>query len=269
MDIFKSAAELSADSKIKYVTLVNHSNSNCCAADNGAAKTYVISRGADWVDIPDQNGGHSATEGFKTQDMSYWTFIKKYPHGSWLYDRIDIVDDTDRCGETGDASDAGMMFYLLTGDKKGNVLKLQEWLDRLPQTVFPGSDWEEETPESQNVDSEKPGNALKYLAGVYGEDGINRTVIIRNGYMVWKGNDIDNKHDIWSVSKSFTSTVLGLLIHDITTTCVSLFLNGTWSLSGWGWTGIRLTITSTILSSVWFRPPYLILTKTSSLKQSQ
>lgn len=218
MDVFKMAIELSDSSKIQYVTLINHSEYNCCKPDNGAAKAYVISRGVNWIDIPDQNGGHSPIEGFKTEDMKYWTFLHKYRHGSWLYDRIDIVDDTDRWGETGDASDAGMMYYLLTGDEKGNVLKLKKWLDNLPQTVFPGSDWEEKSPESQNIDSEKLRSALKYLASVCGDDGIKRTVIIRNGYMVWRGNDIDSRHDVWSVSKSFTSTIFCLLIDDNKTT---------------------------------------------------
>jgi CubicO group peptidase (beta-lactamase class C family) len=224
--VFRKAIELSDKSKIKYVTLINHSDSNCCKERDGtlnyANKEYVIGRGVRWVDIPDQNGSHSATEGFKTEDMKHWAFIKKHPHGSWLYNRIDIVDDTDRWGETGDASDAGMMFFLLTGDKKGNVIKLQKWLDQLPQSVFPGADWEEKTPESQNLDSAKLGVALKYLAGVCGKDGTRRAVIIRNGYLIWKGDDIDNKHDVWSVSKSFTSTVFGLLIDDKKTTEDSL-----------------------------------------------
>ncbi|MCK4580504.1 MAG: serine hydrolase, partial [Dehalococcoidia bacterium] len=30
----------------------------------------------------------------------------------------------------------------------------------------------------------------------------------------WKGSDIDNNHNVWSATKSFTSTVLGLLIDD-------------------------------------------------------
>ncbi len=32
--------------------------------------------------------------------------------------------------------------------------------------------------------------------------------------MVWKGSNIDKVHGVWSLTKSFTSTVLGLLIDD-------------------------------------------------------
>jgi len=36
--------------------------------------------------------------------------------------------------------------------------------------------------------------------------------VIRDGYLIWRGTDIDNKHNVWSASKSYTSTVLGLLV---------------------------------------------------------
>jgi CubicO group peptidase (beta-lactamase class C family) len=39
-------------------------------------------------------------------------------------------------------------------------------------------------------------------------------VIIRNGRIIWKGDNIDNVHGVWSCTKSFTSTCLGLLIDD-------------------------------------------------------
>jgi CubicO group peptidase (beta-lactamase class C family) len=80
--------------------------------------------------------------------------------------------------------------------------------------VFPGKDWREATPESQGLDSRKLIAALDTLAKNSGRDGIKETVIIHNGYMIWKGNDIDKVHGVWSATKSFTSTVLGLLIDD-------------------------------------------------------
>ncbi len=80
--------------------------------------------------------------------------------------------------------------------------------------VFPGADWEEATPESQGVDSVKLDAAMEYLANVCGSDGTTQSVVIRNGYMIWKGSDIDFRHRTWSCTKSFTSTVLGLLIDD-------------------------------------------------------
>jgi CubicO group peptidase (beta-lactamase class C family) len=39
-------------------------------------------------------------------------------------------------------------------------------------------------------------------------------VIVRHGRMILKGVDIDRVHGVWSVTKSFTGTALGLLIDD-------------------------------------------------------
>ncbi|MDP2897835.1 MAG: serine hydrolase [bacterium] len=80
--------------------------------------------------------------------------------------------------------------------------------------VFPGKDWEEATPESQGLDSAKLAAAVRYLGSNSGRDDIRELVIIRNGYMIWRGDNIDKVHGVWSLTKSFTSTVLGLLIDD-------------------------------------------------------
>ena len=80
--------------------------------------------------------------------------------------------------------------------------------------VFPGEDWQQTRPETQGVDSAKLKAAASYLENNSGSDGVKELVIIRNGYMIWKGPDIDKMHGVWSLTKSFTSTVLGLLIDD-------------------------------------------------------
>ncbi len=80
--------------------------------------------------------------------------------------------------------------------------------------AFPGKDWEEVTPESQGVDSAKLNVAVSYLKNNSGPDGTKEFVVIRNGYMIWKGPKIDKVHGVWSLTKSFTSTALGLLIDD-------------------------------------------------------
>lgn len=80
--------------------------------------------------------------------------------------------------------------------------------------VFPNPDWQEATPQSQGMDPTKLTAALNYYASISGSQGNSQLMVIRNGYVVWKGNDIDNQHNIWSASKSFTSTVLGLLIDE-------------------------------------------------------
>ena len=84
--------------------------------------------------------------------------------------------------------------------------------------AFPGKDWKEATPESQGIDSAKLNAAISYLKNNSGRDGVRELVVIRNGYMVFKGTNIDKVHGVWSLTKSFTSTVLGLLIDDGRTT---------------------------------------------------
>ena len=69
-------------------------------------------------------------------------------------------------------------------------------------------------PASQGVDPAVLDQALKYLESACGDQGISQVVVICHGYLIWAGADIDNVHNIWSCSKSFTSTVLGLLIDD-------------------------------------------------------
>jgi CubicO group peptidase (beta-lactamase class C family) len=81
-------------------------------------------------------------------------------------------------------------------------------------TVFPGAKWAEATPESQSVDSAKLNEAAELLARTVGADGARELVVIRHGRMIWKGDNIDKLHGVWSATKSFTSTVLGLLIAD-------------------------------------------------------
>jgi CubicO group peptidase (beta-lactamase class C family) len=80
--------------------------------------------------------------------------------------------------------------------------------------VFPGKDWEEAAPESQGVDAVQLRAAVALLDRTAGKDGAHELVIIHHGRLIWKGDRIDKVHGIWSFTKTFTSTVLGLLIDD-------------------------------------------------------
>ena len=83
-----------------------------------------------------------------------------------------------------------------------------------PPMVFPGNAWEKATPASQRIDSVKLQSAVDYLKANAPRDGVNELVIIRHGRLVHHGPDIDKMHGVWSCTKSFTSTVLGLLVED-------------------------------------------------------
>ena len=80
--------------------------------------------------------------------------------------------------------------------------------------VFPGERWQTATPESQGVDATKLCDALDYLCANSGGVGTDETVVIRHGYLIWQGPDANNVHEIYSCTKTFTSTVLGLLATD-------------------------------------------------------
>lgn len=86
--------------------------------------------------------------------------------------------------------------------------------DTQPEQVFPKEDWQTSTPERQGVDSKKMYEALEYLASQSKKNRNKELLIIRNGYQIFAGENIDSTHNIWSCSKTFTSTVLGLLIDD-------------------------------------------------------
>jgi CubicO group peptidase (beta-lactamase class C family) len=80
--------------------------------------------------------------------------------------------------------------------------------------TFPAQEWEETTPESQGMDSEKLREAIEFLRNESGRDGVRELVIARHGRLVWRGDNIDHRHGVWSCTKSFTSTVLGILVAD-------------------------------------------------------
>jgi len=80
--------------------------------------------------------------------------------------------------------------------------------------AFPGKEWLQMSSESQGVNSKKLDSAIQYLAKNSGKDSVKELVIVRNGYIIWEGKEIDKVHGVWSLTKSFTSTVLGLLVDD-------------------------------------------------------
>lgn len=82
------------------------------------------------------------------------------------------------------------------------------------EVVFPGAEWETSTPEAQGIDSGKLNAAMEHVKVISKQDGNSQCVVVRNGYLIWAGSDIDKKHHVWSCTKSFTSTCLGLLWDD-------------------------------------------------------
>ncbi len=82
------------------------------------------------------------------------------------------------------------------------------------QMAFPGAQWETASPRSQGVDPEKLAAAIRYLEAHTPRDRADQLVIVRNGQLIHAGPRAEEVHGVWSCTKSFTSTVLGLLIDD-------------------------------------------------------
>ena len=80
--------------------------------------------------------------------------------------------------------------------------------------VFPDHDWQTASPASQGVDEQRLQTALEYLRANAGGVGTDEMVIVRNGLLLWQGPAAENVHEIYSCTKTFTSTVLGLLATD-------------------------------------------------------
>jgi len=78
--------------------------------------------------------------------------------------------------------------------------------------VFPAREWSQATPQSQHVDPAGLRAAIAYMDEHFGAEGARELVIVRNGRLIWKGSHSDSCHEIYSATKVFTSTLLGVLI---------------------------------------------------------
>jgi N-acyl-D-amino-acid deacylase len=103
--------------------------------------------------------------------------------------------------------------------RKRHVIALALGLLLLPSaTTFgqrvPAEDWETATPESQGISPQK----LERLRRYFEERKTRAALVIRNGYIVgewyWDGSTPDTRFQVYSVTKSFSSAAVGLLLRD-------------------------------------------------------
>src|SRR5438270_9521811 len=71
------------------------------------------------------------------------------------------------------------------------------------------------TPEAQGISSQA---VLEFVQAVEKIDTLHSFMIVRHGHVIaeawWKPESADKPHVLWSLSKSFTSTAVGLAITD-------------------------------------------------------
>jgi hypothetical protein len=98
----------------------------------------------------------------------------------------------------------------------------KDWLAmvrRLPDPapaamLFPEENWIEAAPVEVGVHPNGLNHALNYWRMHTGTNALDEFVMIRRGVLFHRGPAADRPHNVWSATKSFTSTALGLLAAD-------------------------------------------------------
>ena len=195
------------------IHVVQHSNWNE-KHTTGAALEYAINN-ADYVRIRDAN----AYLNLKGGDERFVKSAREHPVFDPVWEAaFNYYDPNIRL----DFSDTGELLHILglgemsVDDFRKRFLdsKYTNKISAANRQVFPGTAWERATPESQGLDSALLEEAIDFLDNLPGADGSSELVIVRNGYVIWQGADANNIHGVWSVTKSFVSTLLGILIDD-------------------------------------------------------
>ncbi|HEX9060492.1 MAG TPA: serine hydrolase [Clostridia bacterium] len=86
----------------------------------------------------------------------------------------------------------------------------------LEEKYWPGSSWRTSTPESQGMDSEELSSMFETIKK--DKTPIHSVLVIKNGYLVAEAYfdpyDKNEKHALYSATKSFTSTLIGIAIKE-------------------------------------------------------
>ncbi len=80
--------------------------------------------------------------------------------------------------------------------------------------VYPGRDWQHSSPQDVGLNPAKVDEAMQELKAITGKLGNSRALVIYKGRIVWAGADAAAIAPVWSCTKSFTSTCLGLAWDD-------------------------------------------------------
>jgi hypothetical protein len=113
------AADPDAREHVKCVTHGEDTFNQNHAKDEHGGHDYddLIDLGCQRVEIPDQNSRLGPT------DMDDWDYLEDGDDNQqWLYSRLDLVGN-------GDVSDAGMVYFVISGDRKGDRSELESYFD--------------------------------------------------------------------------------------------------------------------------------------------
>ncbi|OZM80961.1 hypothetical protein [Pseudonocardia sp. MH-G8] len=114
------AADPEARTHVECITHGDDSFNQTHGAQEHGGHDYedLIDLGCERVEIPDQNSGLGPVE------MDFWDFLDDSgdENWKWLYSRLDVVGN-------GDVSDAGMVFYVITGEEESDRSELKSYLE--------------------------------------------------------------------------------------------------------------------------------------------
>ncbi|MAX24634.1 MAG: hypothetical protein CMJ19_09035 [Phycisphaeraceae bacterium] len=80
--------------------------------------------------------------------------------------------------------------------------------------TYPTDHWQHATPQDMGLNTTKVDAAMAKLDDICNDLGNSRAVLIYKGKVVWEGSDAQSVTHIWSCTKSYMSTCLGLLWDD-------------------------------------------------------
>jgi hypothetical protein len=114
------AADPEARTHVECITHGEDSFNQTHGAEEHGGHDYedLIDLGCERVEIPDQNSGLGPIE------MDFWDFLQDSgdENWEWLYSRLDVVGN-------GDISDAGMVFYVITGEEDADRSEVKSYLE--------------------------------------------------------------------------------------------------------------------------------------------
>ncbi len=155
------------------------------------------------------------------RDMSFTVNLQPGQYGyEWFRPETAKVEQTGSVQTAGGVEEfkapfVGPAVLYLAAGRAESEQRQQVTRDSAKPARFPEKEWADASPESQEVDPAKLKAAVDYLGlGLKEYGGAGTIFIVRNGYVVWAGPECDQECQIYSATKSFTSTVLGLLIDD-------------------------------------------------------
>jgi hypothetical protein len=133
VEVIGEALEASNSGARQYVTVISHSNFNNTHGESAHGGQWNFSElntvlGANIDAIPDQN-----TLLVRNQSFYNWLNGHSDPRLDWLWDQH-VVSGLGTCCDLFDPSDAGMMYYLITGDEAADVDKVRTMLEQADPT---------------------------------------------------------------------------------------------------------------------------------------